>query len=245
MVCSTSISIAPLVCLPPAKTLFPDFFPSLLACVAKSYNTDIALNNFERFTGKIEDKNYLYTLLTESPDFLNSLILLFSGSQVLTDTLLKEPAHFDWLIRNETLHKSKSKDALMRDFYELAGTEDRMVPGEKTFGWDASALGVSEGLLPACLHNREDPEIQIASISLPDGPIRLVSGADRELPENPIPRKGAHLFVPTGRLQWQIDRHWRVNIDNKHTTGIVFDKCLLLSLLLPTFFLQPNSFQLR
>jgi len=106
------------------KNLFPEFFPSLMDCVSKSYNADIALHNFERFTGKILDKNYLVTLLSKSPEFLHSLVILFSGSQVLTDTLMSEPAHFDWLIRPETLHKSKSKDALMRDFYELAGAEE-------------------------------------------------------------------------------------------------------------------------
>ena len=104
--------------------LFPNFFPSLMECVSKSYNADISLNNFERFTGKIVDKNYLYTLLSASPEFLYSLIILFSGSQVLTDTLMSEPSHIDWLIRADTLQKSKSKDALMRDFYELAGTEE-------------------------------------------------------------------------------------------------------------------------
>lgn len=103
--------------------LFPQFFATLLELLAKSYNADIALNNLERFSGKIVDKNYLYTLLSESPEFLRALVILFSGSQVLSDSLMSEPSYFDWLKRPETLTRSKSKDALMRDFYEIAGSD--------------------------------------------------------------------------------------------------------------------------
>ncbi|MFQ5450881.1 MAG: bifunctional [glutamate--ammonia ligase]-adenylyl-L-tyrosine phosphorylase/[glutamate--ammonia-ligase] adenylyltransferase [Nitrospinaceae bacterium] len=108
--------------------LFPDFFPALMQAISKSYSADIALHNLERFAGKIFDKNYLYTLLTDSPELLEALIILFSGSQVLTDTLLKDPSHFDWLRQPETLGKSKSKDALMRDFHEMA--EQDTAPGK-------------------------------------------------------------------------------------------------------------------
>lgn len=103
------------------QELFPSFFPSLLEIVSISYDPDQALSNFERFAEKIYDKNYFYTLLTESCDLLKALVFLFSGSQVLSDTLLNNPSHFDWLKQPETLNKPKSKDALFRDFYVMAG----------------------------------------------------------------------------------------------------------------------------
>ena len=105
------------------EKLYPDFFRALLKIISSSYNADIALHNLERFSGKIFDKNYLYTQLTKSPALLEALISLFSGSQILTDTILKEPSYIDWLSREETLGKSKSKDMLMRDFYEMNGEE--------------------------------------------------------------------------------------------------------------------------
>ena len=105
------------------EKLYPDFFKVLLKLFSSSYNADIALHNLERFSEKIFDKNYLYTQLTKSPDLLEALISLFSGSQILTDTLLKEPSYIDWLNRPETLDKSKPKDMLMRDFYEMIREE--------------------------------------------------------------------------------------------------------------------------
>ena len=96
------------------EKLYPDFFRTLLKIISSSYNADIALYNLERFSETIFDKDYLYTQLTKSPALLEALIFLFSGSQILTDTLLKEPSYIDWLSREETLGKSKSKDILMR-----------------------------------------------------------------------------------------------------------------------------------
>jgi glutamate-ammonia-ligase adenylyltransferase len=105
------------------EKLYPDFFKILLELISSSHNADMALHNFERFSEKISDKDYLYTQLTESPSLFAALVFLFSGSQILTDTLLREPSYVDWLSRPETLGNSKSKDILMRDFYEMAGEE--------------------------------------------------------------------------------------------------------------------------
>ncbi|MGV7221466.1 MAG: bifunctional [glutamate--ammonia ligase]-adenylyl-L-tyrosine phosphorylase/[glutamate--ammonia-ligase] adenylyltransferase [Nitrospinales bacterium] len=103
--------------------LYPDFFSKLLETSSQSYDAEQALVNFERFAEKILDKNYLYTIITNSTELFQALITLFSGSQVLTDTLLKSPSHFDWLNQPETLGQKKSKDVLYRDYHSLAGTE--------------------------------------------------------------------------------------------------------------------------
>ncbi|MZH03503.1 MAG: hypothetical protein F3745_08960, partial [Nitrospinae bacterium] len=105
------------------EKLYPDFFKALLELISSSHNADMALHNFERFSEKISDKDYLYTKLSESSSLLEALVILFSGSQILTDVLLREPSYVDWLSRPETLENSKSKDILMRDFYEMAGEE--------------------------------------------------------------------------------------------------------------------------
>ncbi|KMP11791.1 hypothetical protein UR09_02515 [Candidatus Nitromaritima sp. SCGC AAA799-A02] len=104
-------------------SLFSNFFPSLLKELARSYNPDLALRNLERFAESILDKDYFYTILSSSPKLLEALVVLFSGSQVLTDTLLSDPSFFDWLKEPDTLDKSKSRDGFMRDFYDLAGTD--------------------------------------------------------------------------------------------------------------------------
>ncbi len=77
------------------------------------------MNNFERFAEKIFDKNYLYNLLSTQERLLPNLISLFSGSQYLTDLLLKEPETFNWLQLPDTLKRSKLMDQLYRESWEL------------------------------------------------------------------------------------------------------------------------------
>ncbi len=103
------------------QELYPGFFPALLEAVGKSFDPDLALSNFERFAEKIFDKDHFYSFLAVSPDLLNALSVLFSGSQVLTDSLLREPSIFDWLAQPEALNQSRSRDVLFRDYYEFAG----------------------------------------------------------------------------------------------------------------------------
>ena len=105
------------------EKLYPAFFKVLLELISSSHNADMALHNFERFSEKITDKDYLYTKLSVSSSLFEALIFLFSGSQILTDVLLRDPSYVDWLSRPETLENSKSKDILMRDFYEMVGEE--------------------------------------------------------------------------------------------------------------------------
>jgi len=103
--------------------LYPRFFSTFLNTLSQSYNPDIALNNFQRLTQEILDKDHLYFLLSGSPFLLNALTVLFSGSQMLTDALLSNPSYVDWLSGSDTLTKPKTRDVLYRDFYELAGTD--------------------------------------------------------------------------------------------------------------------------
>jgi glutamate-ammonia-ligase adenylyltransferase len=105
------------------QKLYPEFFSNLLVTCSQSYDPEQAIVNFERFAEKILDKNYLFTIITNSKELFHALITLFSGSQLLTDTLLKSPSHFDWLNQPETLGQKKSKDVLYRDYHSLAGTD--------------------------------------------------------------------------------------------------------------------------
>ncbi|MBT4828870.1 MAG: hypothetical protein HON82_09890, partial [Candidatus Marinimicrobia bacterium] len=101
------------------QRLYPNFFKSLLKLIGASYHPDLALNNFERFTQTIIDKNYLYTILSTTPETLKSLIVLFSGSQNLTDSLLSDPSYFNWINNSDIINNSRSKDEFMRAYYDL------------------------------------------------------------------------------------------------------------------------------
>lgn len=95
--------------------LFPGFFPGFCEACSRSFDPDQGLNNFERFSGLIYDKNYLYTILSQQPRVLSSLLAIFSGSQYLSDFLLKDPSYFDRVVRREDTFRSKMKEELEQE----------------------------------------------------------------------------------------------------------------------------------
>ena len=105
------------------KKLYPQFFSSLLEISARSYNADLALHSLERFSEKFSDKDHLFAQFSESNSLLEALVFLFSGSQILTDSLFSEPSYVNCLSRNGTL--TKSKDVLIRDFYAWEGFDEK------------------------------------------------------------------------------------------------------------------------
>ncbi|MCA9483830.1 MAG: bifunctional [glutamate--ammonia ligase]-adenylyl-L-tyrosine phosphorylase/[glutamate--ammonia-ligase] adenylyltransferase [Nitrospina sp.] len=102
---------------------YPGFLPGFLDHLGNCYDADLALNNFLRLTELLTDREHLFSLLTTSEFLLEALLTLFSGSQVLTDTLLANPTYVDWLSLPETLIRPKTRDLLYRDFYALAGRD--------------------------------------------------------------------------------------------------------------------------
>ncbi|MBT6717688.1 MAG: bifunctional [glutamate--ammonia ligase]-adenylyl-L-tyrosine phosphorylase/[glutamate--ammonia-ligase] adenylyltransferase [Nitrospina sp.] len=112
-----------LACSANFNKFYPNFFSRLLEVSVRSHNADLALHNLQSFSEKFSDKDHLFTKLSESNTLLEALVFLFSGSQILTDSLLSEPSYVNWLSRPGTLTNSKSKDILVRDFYEWAGED--------------------------------------------------------------------------------------------------------------------------
>src|SRR3989338_10941031 len=82
---------------------------------ANSFDTDRAINNYERFFVAIEDANLFKIILSDAERNLRILSYLFSGSQYLTDILIKNPSYASWLINPEILNKSRFKDEMYND----------------------------------------------------------------------------------------------------------------------------------
>ncbi len=77
---------------------------------------DMALNNWERFIGSLPDPEDHYETLLSQPMGLRILLSIFSGSQFLADTLIKNPEFLEWVTIPENVHKIR----LRKDMeYEL------------------------------------------------------------------------------------------------------------------------------
>jgi [glutamine synthetase] adenylyltransferase / [glutamine synthetase]-adenylyl-L-tyrosine phosphorylase len=82
----------------PARQLFARVAVLAADVLPRTPDADMALNNWERFMAGVEDRVGQYEALLRQPTRLEILLGIFASSQYLSDTLVRYPAFFDWLV---------------------------------------------------------------------------------------------------------------------------------------------------
>jgi len=86
---------------------------------------DMALNNWERFIHTTLSPEFQYGLFLSQPMRLEILLSVFSVSQFLADTLIRNPGFLDWLTIPEMLHKTRRSEDLMAELRRAASISRR------------------------------------------------------------------------------------------------------------------------
>ncbi|MBI3600796.1 MAG: hypothetical protein HY097_09180 [Nitrospinae bacterium] len=86
---------------------------------ANSFDPDRSLNNFERFFTSVGEPSILDVIFSDISKNIRSLSFLFSGSQYLSDILIKTPSYAGWLLNPHILKKSRFKDEMYDDLSEM------------------------------------------------------------------------------------------------------------------------------
>ena len=76
---------------------------------------DMALNNWERFVGALDDPEAHFRRLLEQPRRLDILLSIFAASQFLADTLVRNPEFFEWVADPERLHRVRKREEIEED----------------------------------------------------------------------------------------------------------------------------------
>ncbi|MBW1645318.1 MAG: glutamate-ammonia-ligase adenylyltransferase, partial [Deltaproteobacteria bacterium] len=84
---------------------------AVLACdiLRRESAPDLALNNWERFVASLADPVAHYNLLFSQPRRLEILLGIFSRSQFLANTLIRQPDFLAWVTAHETLYGQRTK----------------------------------------------------------------------------------------------------------------------------------------
>jgi glutamate-ammonia-ligase adenylyltransferase len=75
--------------------------------LSRKPDPDMALNNWERFIRALVSPEFHFNLLLSQPMRLEILLGVFSGSQFLSDTLVRNPGFLDWVAIPEILHRTR------------------------------------------------------------------------------------------------------------------------------------------
>ncbi len=110
------------------RTLFARL--AILACDMLSHrpDPDMALNNWERFLHALPDPQAHLQEMLSQPMRLEILLSIFSASQFLADTLVREPALLDFIGSAEALHAPRASAAVAA---ELAAISARCADREQ------------------------------------------------------------------------------------------------------------------
>ncbi len=76
---------------------------------------DMALNNWERFEGVSESSEDHFASLMSQPKRLEIMLDIFSNSEYLSDTLIKNPDFFDWVTLPSNINRVRTRASITKD----------------------------------------------------------------------------------------------------------------------------------
>lgn len=100
---------------PEAKHALAGSLPSLLMALANTATPNKVLVNFERFVQSAGNPTELLLYLANNPRGFEILFTLFTGSQFLTEILLRHPAYFEQLTDHKQLSQTKEPAQLRQE----------------------------------------------------------------------------------------------------------------------------------
>ena len=94
--------------------------------IIRSGDPDMALNNWERFTEQVTDRRAFFQELLSQPRRIEIMIVIFAGSQFLSDTLVRNPGFLNWISDADVVTKPRDAFHMEAELEDLlAGTDER------------------------------------------------------------------------------------------------------------------------
>jgi glutamate-ammonia-ligase adenylyltransferase len=114
---------------PQARLALADLLPHLLTALTGAAGPDHVLVSFERFVHGAADKPALLRYLASNPRAAEIMVMLFTGSQFLTEILLRSPEYFERLTEHKYLAQPKSVEEFCAEVESvIPGTGNQFIP---------------------------------------------------------------------------------------------------------------------
>lgn len=103
-----------------------EVLPILFRAMSDAAHPDRVLLNFEKFVHATQEVSALFEELKHEPRLMEALVILFAGSQFLTDVLLRNPTYLHQIHEIQTLVDLKSRPRIHADAYEAVDFDDEL-----------------------------------------------------------------------------------------------------------------------
>lgn len=122
--------------------------PHLLTALATAASPDAALISFERFARATAAPRELFVFLRDNPRMIEMLVMLFSGSQFLTEILLRNPEYFQRFAERRELAQPKTVAQLYAEAYlavaPFTELDDQLNALRRFQRWELLRIGASD-----------------------------------------------------------------------------------------------------
>ena len=98
------------------------FSPHLMLALSNAAGPDRVVTDLDRLVARMDDPLTFFRYLAHNPRAVEILVTLFSGSQFLTEILLRNPAYFERLVEYRRMAVAKSAEQLYSEAQEAAGS---------------------------------------------------------------------------------------------------------------------------
>lgn len=88
--------------------------------VKNTPDPDMALNNWERFVRALPSAEAHFGELLSQPKRLEVLLMIFAGSQFLSDTLIRNPDFLEWVSSPERLFSVRTRERMLKELSDFA-----------------------------------------------------------------------------------------------------------------------------
>ncbi|HCE16582.1 MAG TPA: glutamine synthetase adenylyltransferase [Anaerolinea thermolimosa] len=133
---------------PERVAAFKQFLPHFLAALSEAADPERVLVSFERFLGRFTDPLPVLWVLAGNPRAVEILVVLFAGSQFLTEILLRNPDAFERLVAYRQLSRPKSVEQLYNEAQlALGGVEnfnDQLDALRRFQSWEMLRIGTCD-----------------------------------------------------------------------------------------------------
>ena len=104
---------------PQTEQLLAACLPHLLLTLSNAAHPDRVLVNFERFVTNAAQPEATLSYLAHNPRAIETLVILFAGSQFLTEILLRHPDYFEQITTRQNIAELKSAEELYQQLFAL------------------------------------------------------------------------------------------------------------------------------
>lgn len=190
---------------PRQREVMAAFLPHLMISLSEAGGPDRVLASFERFIHSADDPLATCRLIAHQPRAVEILVKVFSGSQFLTEILLRNPEYFEQIVEPRRLALNKSVEQLVGEaraavepFDTLADQLDALRRFQR---WELLRIGISD-LLDLFDMKAATRQLSNLADSLVQTCLRLVTHQGREADDD-NPNETCFTVIGMGKLGGQ------------------------------------------